>query len=172
MSLSRVVRLCALLSVFCLCGCAGYRLGPTAGQQAGAKSVQITPFLNHSPEPDLADEMTSALRKSIQRDGTLRLATDGTSDLIVQGVITHFTRRELSLLSEDVRTVRDYQVIMVVHLTVRERATGDLILEQDVTGGSVMRVGSDLAASERQLAPILATDLASRITNLLVDGGW
>jgi hypothetical protein len=165
-------RVCLLIAVLTLCGCAGYRVGPTNGRVAGAQSVQITPFLNHSPEPGLADELTGALRRSIQNDGTLRLATDGSADLIVAGVITEFRRRELSLLTEDVRTVRDYQVTLVVHLTVRNRATGSVVLERDVSGGTVMRVGSDLASSERQLAPILARDLAREITHLLVDGDW
>jgi len=168
----RLVRFHALVALLMLCGCAGYRLGPTGGQQAGARSVQITPFLNHSEEPGLADELTAALRKAIQHDGTLHLATDGASDLIVEGVITDFQRRELSLLTEDVRTVRDYQITLVVHFTVRERSTGAVIMERDVSAGSVMRVGGDLAATETQLAPILARDLARQITNLLVDGDW
>jgi hypothetical protein len=87
-------------------------------------------------------------------------------------VITQFNRREISLLSEDVRTVRDYQITLKVHVTVRERASGKLLVDQDVTGGTVLRVGDDLAASERQVAPILARDLAREITSLLVDGGW
>lgn len=172
MTCMRLRRLGLLLVLLCLCGCAGYRVGPTNGKEAGSQSVQITPFLNHSPEPGLADEMTGALRKSIQNDGTLRLVTDGSADLIVAGVITEFRRRELSLLTEDVRTVRDYQVTLVAHFTVRERASGNVVLERDVSGGSVMRVGADLASSERQLAPILARDLARQITNLLVDGDW
>lgn len=168
----RLARLCLLLMALGLCGCAGYRLGPTSGQQAGARSVQITPFRNHSAEPGLADELTSALRKSIQRDGTLRLATHGDGDLIVEGEITGFRRRELSLLTEDVRTVRDYQISLVVHVTVRERASGKVVLDKEVTGGTLLRVGNDLWASERQAAPLLAQDLARQITNLIADGGW
>jgi hypothetical protein len=160
-----------LLSLF-LCGCAGYRVGPTNGREAGEQSVQVVPFLNHSSEPGLADELTGALRKSIQNDGTMRLETQDVADLVVQGVITQFNRREISLLSEDVRTVRDYQITLKVHVTVRERASGKLLVDQDVTGGTVLRVGDDLAASERQVAPILARDLAREITSLLVDGGW
>jgi hypothetical protein len=168
----RFVRLLLLMAVLGLCGCAGYRLGPTNGQEAGAKSVQITPFVNNSKEPGLADEMTSALRRSIQNDGTYRLATDGSADLLVEGVIKDFRRRELSLLTEDSRTVTDYQISLVVHLKVTQRGTGDVVLDRDVTGGSIMRVGEDLAASERQLAPILARDLSRQITHLLADGSW
>src|ERR1700754_2437303 len=104
----RFVQILTLTLGVLLCGCAGYRLGPTGGQEAGAKSVQITPFVNNSTEPGLADEVTSALRKAVQHDGTFKLATHGNSDLILTGVITDYHRRELSLLRDDLRTVRDY----------------------------------------------------------------
>lgn len=172
MTFLRLSGFCSLIAAFSLCGCAGYRVGPTNGRQAATQSVQITPFLNHSPEPGLADELTGALRRTIQSDGTLHLATDGSADLIVEGVIAEYRRRELSLLTEDVRTVSDYEVTLVVHFTVRERASGNVVMDRNVSGGTVMRVGNDLASSERQLAPILARDLARQITHLLVDGDW
>lgn len=155
-----------------LCGCAGYRLGPTNALEAGAKSVQITPFLNHSTEPGLADEVTSVVRKSVQRDGTYRLATRGESDLVVTGVIKSYQRRELSLSRDELRNVRDYQVVITAQIVIRERATGKVLMDRDVNGDAVLRVGADLGASERQLAPQLADDLAKRILALLVDGSW
>ena len=155
-----------------LCGCAGYRLGPTNGQTAGSKSVQVMPFLNHSPEPGLADEVTAAVRKAVQRDGTLQLATHGDSDLIVTGVIKEYRRRELSLQRDDLRTVRDYRVTLMAQVVIRERASGRVVLERNVTGSTLLRVGSDFAAAERQAAPQLARELAQQITGLLVDGEW
>jgi len=155
-----------------LCGCAGYRLGPTGGQTAGARSVQITPFLNHSLEPGLADELTESVRKSVQQDGTFRLATHGDSDLILEGVIINYRRREVSLSDDDVRTVQDYQVSMGVQVSIRERYTGRVVADREVRGSTLLRVGDNLASAERQAAPVLAKDLARQITALLVDGAW
>jgi hypothetical protein len=168
----RFVPLLILGLALSLCGCAGYRLGPTSGQQAGAKSVQITPFLNHSPEPGLADEVTAAIRKAVQRDGTFKLATHDDSDLIVTGVITEYRRRELSLLRDDLRTVRDYQITMVAQITIRERASNRLVTERNLSGTTLLRVGDDFVSSERQASPHLAQDLARQVTSLLVDGDW
>ena len=168
----RITSLLALVLLAELCGCAGYRVGPSNGQKAGEKSVQITPFVNHSPEPGLADEVTSALRASIQRDGTIRLATHADGDLIVTGVLSEYRRRELSLMSTDVRTVTDYQVSLVAQVTVRERATGRIVTERTVTGNTLLRVGEDFGSTERQAAPLLAQDVARQITDLLVDGDW
>lgn len=155
-----------------LCGCAGYQLGPTNVQQVGGKSVQITPFLNQSPEPGLADEVTSALRKAVQRDGTFKLATKGDSDLIVTGTITEYRRRELSLLRDDLRTVRDYQITLVAQVTIRERASNRVLTDRVVNGTTLLRVGDDFVSSERQASPQLARELARQITDLLVDGEW
>jgi hypothetical protein len=162
----------ACIALSALCGCGGYRFGPTNSLAAGAKSVQITPFLNHSTEPGLADEVTSAVRKSVQRDGTYRLATRGESDLVMTGVINSYQRREMSLSRDELRTVRDYQVVLTAQVVIRERATGKILVDRAVNGDAVLRVGADLGASERQLVPQLADDLAKRIIGLLVDGGW
>jgi hypothetical protein len=167
----RPASILALLAL-ALCGCAGYRIGPTSYQTAGAKSVQIVPFINRSPEAGLADEVTSALRKSIQRDGTLLLDTHGGGDLVLSGALVEYGRREISLVSTDVRTVGDYLIRLKATVTVKERATGRVVFEKSVVGNALVRVGSDFAASERQAVPLLAQDLARQITDLLVDGSW
>lgn len=155
-----------------LAGCVGYRLGPTGGQTAGAKSIQAGPFVNQTLEPRLGDAVTSALRKSLQRDGTYRLATHGDADLIVTGEITRYHRSELSYQATDILTVRDYRVTLVAHVTARERSTGAVVLDRVVTGYTPVRSGSDLASAERQALPLLAEDLAKNVTALLVDGTW
>jgi hypothetical protein len=162
----------AVLLLVALAGCAGYRLGPTNGTGAGARSVKISPFVNDSVEPGLADEVTTAVRKAVQRDGTFKLATHGDPDLVVSGVLSDFRRRELSLSRNDLRTVRDYQVAVTAKVTIRERATGKVLSERTLTGGALLRVGDDLVSSERQAVPQIARDLARQITGQLVDGDW
>src|SRR5262245_42389124 len=100
-----------------LAGCAGYKLGPTNGLAAGEKSIQITPFLNHTLEPRLGDAVTTAVRRSIQRDGTYHLATHNDADVVVTGVLTHFNRHELSFEPHDVLTVRDYRLSVTARIT-------------------------------------------------------
>jgi hypothetical protein len=164
-----LAQLCLLLS---LCGCAGYRLGPTNGQAAGDKSVQVLPFSNQTLEPRLADAVTYQLRKELQRDGTYHLASGSDADIVVSGVVTRYYRRELSFLPNDVLTVRDYRVSLTAVVTARERGTGKVILDQAVEGYTMIRVGSDIVSTERQALPLLATDVARRVTALLADGSW
>lgn len=153
-------------------GCAGYRLGPTGGQSAGARSIQINPIGNQTVEPRLGEAVTAALRKQFQRDATYRLASGGDSDIVVSGVIVRYDRQELSFLPDDVLTVRDYRVGLTAQITARERTSGRVLLDQPVTGRAVLRVGQDLASAERQALPLLAEDLARSVVALLADGTW
>ncbi len=168
----RFVTFIAVVLAFVLTGCAGYKLGPSNGLEAGSKSVQIRPFINNSPEPGLADEVTAAVRKAVQRDGTYKLETHGDADVIVSGVISEYRRRELSLSRTDVRTVRDYQVAVTAKVTIQERASGRVIAESNLVGSALLRVGEDFGATERQAVPQIAKDLAKQTTDLLCNGSW
>lgn len=169
----RFLRLALIsLTAFALAGCAGYRLGPANDSVAGEKTIQLTPFSNQTMEPRLGDAVTTALRRNLQRDGTFRVATQGDADVEVSGILTQYDRHELSFLPRDVLTVSDFRINVKAHVTARDRASGKTLLDRDVTGYTLVRVGSDLTSAERQALPVLADDLAKNITALLVDGSW
>ncbi len=161
-----------------LSGCAGYQLGPTNGQQAGARSVQVKPFANQTLEPRLADALTFSLRKQLQRDGTFRLDTHDTGDILVSGTIVEYDRQAISFQPTDVITPVDYQLTMRAQITARDRRTGRVLLDRKVAGQTVIRVGPGTGTAdwqqvaERQALPLVADDLAQRVTALLVDGEW
>lgn len=155
-----------------LCGCAGYRLGASNGEVAGARSVQIVPAINRTLEPRLGDAVTAALRKEIQRDGTFRLVTSGGADIVVTCELARYTRSEVSFVPGDVVTARDYRVSLVARVTAKESATDKTLLTREFTGNTLMRLGNDLPSVERQTLPMLAADLSRQITAALVDGSW
>lgn len=168
-----VVRLATLALATVLAGCAGYTLGPTNGDAAGEKSVQVTPFMNQTLEPHLTDALTTALRKRLQQDGTYRLATRDDSDIILTGVITGYNRSEATLRPEDTFTVRDYRLSLTAVVTARSRATGKTIFaDRIVKGYTSIRVGDDMSSAERQSLPVLTADLAKNIIAILADGSW
>ena len=153
-------------------GCAGYRLGPSNGEHAGARTVQVVPFANQTAEPRLGDNATAALRKEIQRDATYRLASNEPGDIVVNGEITQFLRFGVSFQATDVITAQNYRLIMTAHITAHDRTTGKILLDRIVTGDTTVSVGNDLPSAERQARPLLATDMAQKITSLLADGLW
>jgi hypothetical protein len=153
-------------------GCAGYKLGPVNGLAARAKSVQINPFTNQTLEPRLGDAVTAQLRQELQRDGTFLLASRNEGDIVVSGAVTRYVRYEVSFSSGDVLTVRDYRLELRAQVTARDRSTGKVILDQPVTGYTLIRVTTDLTSTERQALPLLAADLAKNVTALLAEGAW
>jgi hypothetical protein len=166
----KLFAVCAMTTL--LAGCAGYRLGPVNGQVAGAKSIEILPFNNQTLQPRLGDAVTQALRERLQTDGTYRLATQGGGDVVVTGVITRYVRDSLSYLPGDVLTAENYHVTITAHVTVREPDSGKVLLDRNVTGSTLVQVGTDLASAERQSAPLLAEDLARNVAELITEGAW
>lgn len=159
------------LAAWLLGGCAGYHLGPVNNATAGARSVEVTPFNNQTLQPRLGDAVTQALREQLQSDGTFHLARSS-GDIVVTGVITSYGRQGLSFLSSDVYTANNYQVGVVAHVTARQRDTGKVLLDKNITGYTLVHVGSDLADAERQSLPLLAQDLAQKVTEQLTEGAW
>ncbi len=164
--------LLACCIALCSAGCAGYKVGPVNGFAAGEKSIEVKPFLNRTLEPRLTDAVTLQVRKEVQRDGTFRLATREDGDVVVSGVLMNYNRFELSFAPRDTLTVRDYRLSLTAQVTARDRGTGRMLLDQPVTGYTLIRVGSDLTSSERQALPLLAADLARNVVALLAEGTW
>ena len=160
-----------LVSILLLSGCA-YQLGPTNGFGAREKSVQINPFVNKTLEPRLTDAVTFQLHKEIQRDGTYQLATHADGDILVTGVITNYNRHAISFQPSDNITAHDYRLSITALVKALDRSSGKTLLDQPVTGYTLIRVNTDLTSTERQALPLLAQDLARNVTSLLVDGSW
>jgi hypothetical protein len=153
-------------------GCAGYQLGPTGGATAGGKSVQVAPFSNQTMEPRLGEAVTAELRRELQRDGTYQLASRDDGDIILSGAVVTYIRVPLAFQPSDALTVTDYSLKMVAQVTARERSTGKVLLNQRVTGTTLVQVGSNLTSAERQAQPLLANDFAKNAIALLADRPW
>ncbi len=170
--MARLRRLLALGLALGMSGCAGYNLGPTNGQVAGAKTVQVNPFLNQTMQVQLGDEVTNQVRKEFQRNGTFKLSTSDEGDIVVTGVLVNYIRIPLSFQPNDALTVADYSIKLIAHVTAKERSTGKVLLNQNVSGTTLLIVGGNLDSAERQARPLLAADLAKNVTSLVSEGSW
>jgi outer membrane lipopolysaccharide assembly protein LptE/RlpB len=155
-----------------LAGCAGYQLGPTNGLPAGSLSVQVLPFVNRTREPRISEYLSASLRRQFQQDGTFRLQTAGTPDILVTGEIMRFERSELSYATNDVLTPQEYALILTVSVVAQDPVSGKTNLNRTVQGRTYIRAGNDLASSEREAMPNLADDLARNAVSILADGAW
>ena len=166
-----VVLLAALLTGW-LCGCAGYKLGPSNSVKAREQSVYVEVFVNRTLQPRLEDPLTRAVRLAIQREGTYRLEGRKDADILMKGSIVDYSRQGLSFNPTDLVQVTDYNLIAVARITAYERGTGKVLFEQDFTGDTQVRAGNDLTSAERQAMPLLANDMARKVVDLLADGTW
>lgn len=165
-------RVLLLVGALHLVGCAGYRVGPVSGETAGARSVQVNPFTSKVLEPRIGDAITASLRKQLQQEGTFRLNTKQSGDIIVSGTVIDYDRAHLSLDPQDTLTPRDYRLFLRAHVTAQERGSGRLLLSRDIVGHTTLRITPDLSSAERQAVPLAAEDLARNIAALLTEGEW
>jgi hypothetical protein len=166
------VLLAAGISILAGSGCAGYKLGPIGDARAGNQSVQVNSVVNATIEPRLGAAVNQALRKAIQQDGTYRLNTRGDADLFLQVEIVRYHRRAIAYQANDTLSAEDYQLTLDAKVVATERRSGREVLQKEVTSRTTVRIGTDLASVERQALPLLANDLAHRVTVLLAEGAW
>jgi hypothetical protein len=153
-------------------GCAGYKLGPTNGVTAGSRTVKFKSFVNDTYEPRVAEYLSTSLRKQLQQDGTFRLDTSGSPDILVSGEITRFDRSGLSYLTNDVLTPQEYTLTMQARVVAVDVNTGRTFINRTVQGTTYIRIGNDEYSAERQAIPLLTDDVARSAISLLVDGPW
>jgi hypothetical protein len=168
----RAGKFMALAAAVMLAGCAGYKLGPSNGLPAGARSVSIQPFINKTHEPRISEYMAMSLRRELQGEGSYHLQTSGEPDIWLTGEITRYERSGLSYTTNDVLTPSEYTLTLTAHVTARDANTGRVIFARDARGQTYINIGSDLGAAEREAMPILTDKVAQSIINQLTDGTW
>ena len=164
--------LACLVASLLLSGCAGYKLGPSNGLEAGSRTVQINPPVNKTPEPRVAEELNHQLRRQIQREGTYKLATREEGDVVVNATITKYNRIGETFFRRDTLTARDYRIQLVAFVTAYDRVSGKNLVSKEFIGRTLVRIGSDQASAELQALPLLTEDLARIITSAIADGEW
>ena len=153
-------------------GCASYRLGPANPAIPAGQAIEGGLFQNTTPQPGLTASVNASIRRELQRDGTFELATGGDGDVLLTGSITAYRRSAVSFQPRDILSVRDFEVELVTRIRAAEKATGLVLVDRELTGRTTVRLGGDLASTERQALPLLANDLAKKAVALLAEGEW
>lgn len=160
--------LAVLLIALFTAGCAGYRLGPTLS--ADYKSVAVPMFKNKTLKPQLEPQITNAIIKRLQADGTLKVVNEADADLLVTGVIINYGRTELRTVREDTDITREYRVTITAAIEARNRHTGEIVVKKtNVSGSADTFIGSDLQSAEYQALPLIADDLARKVVELVAE---
>jgi len=108
-------------------GC-GYHLAGTATTvPAGARSVSVAVFANHTREPGLEVALRRAIEEEFRSRGPLDVVPDPEGDLVVSGSIRRFQTTPVAFTgtSEAVQ----FQGIVQIAFRVVERASGRVLYE-------------------------------------------
>lgn len=149
-------------------GCAGYHVGPAT--RRNFNSIAVPMFRNETLRPQLEAQISNAIIKRLQQDGSLRIETEPRADVVLNGTVFRYQRNALRTLHADTRVPREYEIDIVVRVEARDRRTGEIVLKStEVEGKSDVFIGEDQQSAEEQALPLVADDIARRVAGLLVE---
>ncbi len=157
-----------VLGLLLLTGCVGYQLGSMLPR--GLQTVHIPTARNLTPEPLLEDEVTRAIIRACQNDGSLRLADAQTADAVLQVEVEGFELSPLAFDRDMRAQAREYRLTLTAVMALHWRETGEPIVPaQRVSGESTFPFDGDLASAKRIALPEAAEDLARIMITRLVE---
>jgi lipopolysaccharide assembly LptE-like protein len=157
-----------LLGCLFLFGCAGYHIGPVS--KRNFSSIAVPMFRNTTLRPQIEAQISNAVIQRLQQDGSLRVETESRADVVLKGSITKYNREALRSLRSNTGIPREYEITITVRVEATDRRTGETVLKPTlVEGKSDVFIGEDQQSAEEQALPLVADDIAKRVTGLLVE---
>ncbi|MFN2476063.1 MAG: LptE family protein [Chthoniobacterales bacterium] len=161
----------AAVTLFCLSGCVGYRLGDVkANYLRDIKSIAVVNFKNTTFHPRVETLVTNSVIKQFQQDGTFRITTADKADAVLDGVISSVSRGPTRSVRGNVLATTEFNLGITVGYTLRGRDGKPVFGPGSISGGTSFFVGSDVTTDERQALPIAAEDLATRLVSQISEG--
>ncbi|HVM63047.1 MAG TPA: LptE family protein [Verrucomicrobiae bacterium] len=165
--MSRGVAWFAVLTAF-VTGCAGYHLGPVT--KTSFHSIAVPMFRNDTLRPQLEAQISNAIIRRIQQDGSVQIQPQSRADVILDGTIFRYQRIALRSLETDTGIPREFRIAITVRVEARDRRTGETVLRStEVEGTSDVFIGEDQTSAEMQALPLVADDIARRVAGLLLE---
>jgi len=156
-----------LMSVFAF-GCAGYHVGPVT--KRNFNTIAVPMFRNDTLRPQLEAQISNAIIRRLQQDGSLRIEPAPRADVVLSGTIVRYGRAPLRSLRTDTGVPREYEIAITVRVEAKDRRTGEIVLKStEVQGKSDVFIGEDQQSAEEQVLPLVADDIGRRVTGLLVE---
>ncbi|MDO4221060.1 MAG: LPS assembly lipoprotein LptE [Akkermansia sp.] len=154
-----------LLTVSC-----GYHLdGALNPKMQGVKSFAVSVFQNETMHPDAAMMVTTALTDSLEKSGTMRLASHGAADCTISGKVVSVERTSLRANPQDSTYSSEIGLTVNLVYTVTDNRTGKVLVGGRTSGigsffnndlGSVQTAEQNAVSyAARQAAEDIVTDL-------------
>jgi hypothetical protein len=121
------------VSIFCLVllvACGYQMVGKETHVPPGLNSIAIPTFKNQTFEPGIEILFTQAFLNEFIQDKRVKVVSRAEADSILEGVVKHFTISSVAYGSSGF--VSQYQIVVLVDLTLKDRAGKVLWVEKDV----------------------------------------
>jgi hypothetical protein len=157
------MRAAAVVLAAALAAC-GYQLANPGGQlPAGAHTVSIALFENHTRERGLEVDLRRALEEEFRRRGGVRIVPEPEGDLVIDGTIRRLGDLPVASRGSDEAVVLQHRICVSVRVV--ERASGRVVVRAprlaEVTEYGV-EPGAIITTSPRfQSEPVDARDIAT-----------
>ncbi len=133
MNIRSLIPVC-LMPLFLLGSC-GYHLGGLRCEDLKDKDTFcVNMFANHTTQPDVAMQMTTALADSLQRDGSFRMASPTECDFVIDGAVRSISHQALITDWRDTYISKEIGLTVHVSYEVTDKKTGKTILRGTSSG--------------------------------------
>lgn len=144
--MKRIIRACAVVAALSLVSC-GYHLGGL--KPASMKDMDtfcVNMFTNHTLQPMVSVQFTSALTDTMQRDGTYTMAQPSKADFSLSGSVSEISRRSVRSDYRDSYLSREIELQVHVDYKVTDLKTGKVVRSGSTTGRSSYFNDSEVSA--------------------------
>jgi outer membrane lipopolysaccharide assembly protein LptE/RlpB len=154
----------------CVCACllagCGYGLRPGRLRE-GLERVAVPYFENESTEPELEVLLTEQIISGLIGDRTLQVVDEPQADAVVLGRIRRYESDEAHFGAD--RQAEEYEVRIVVEVTLTDRASGEPIAgPKDLRGTASYRI-EDGEVGEQAAREQAARQIVDGILNLVIE---
>ena len=165
----RFAVLWALFSVFCLAGCAHYRLGPGAAPKFS--SIFIAPVTTGTLIPQARELVTTQLREAFIRDGRVTLVdAPAQADTVLQLTLQGYDKTVAVSRRDDTGLARRFDITLRAQATLTDQRTQQpLFTKRSLNATRGVFVDSGLVPAEYQNLSLLAELLAAETVHAVLD---
>ena len=149
-------------------GCANYKLGTTLSEEL--RAVYVPTVINKTAEPRADSELTRALMREIQREGTLRITDKDKATTRLDVEITEY--RQDSIRFSNNTSPEEYRMVLRAQAVFSLISPGENekpeIFRRTFDGDETFTRGTDTITAQQMCLPKAAEKLAEQIVDACV----
>lgn len=149
-----------------LSGCGTYHV--TSGVPAELRTISVPIFENKTGYPEFGVIATQYTLREVQREGTLKIAPLESASLKLLCAVSS-ERRAVSFNRAYGTRASEYRYTLVAHVTLVERSTGKLLLDNvAIPASTTFLTHDDLLTGMQNSAPRVSKELARNIIDTVL----